>query len=236
MTSPIHQHIERSSENNAALLSKLQGSLETHFGIHYFCYQKVTHSGEWHIASTNAEWLHYSAEQQFYRYDPSLIAPQYYQQGIVLPDMHQNSLFQETLMRHALEKFNFAHSLVLVEPVSDGCEYYIFSAPKEHARAYTLYLQQMNNIRMFARYFKDNTRQLQQCMQDNPIDLLALKGDDFVADHNVMIVNDMNQCNLDLLHELHQTYGLPQLTPRQQDCIIYLLQGKTAKETGQHAF
>lgn len=122
----IHQHIARTSEDYSTLFRKLLEPLQQRFGIHYFCYQKVTSQYEWLIAGSNPEWLHYSAEQQFYRCDPSLTNLAQNNRGAMLPETHLNKLFQNTFLKAAENQFDLYYTLAIIEPSDTGCEYFFF--------------------------------------------------------------------------------------------------------------
>lgn len=229
----IHDHINLVSEKNRELMQKITAPLAVHFGITYFCYQKVTHDGQWLITSNNAQWLHHSAEQGFYRVDPSLVNPTFYQKGYSLPETHQDSILQETLIKDARSLFDLCHSLAIIEPTTDGCEYFFFSAPMSNVRIYNIYLQQLNNLKIFVSYFKENTLKLQQQMTDNPVDLKQLKGNLFYQNDNLLITDDLNAINLAFLNDLNRAYHFPKLTEREHDCLNYLLKGLTAKESAK---
>jgi hypothetical protein len=97
--------------------------LRQHFGVHYFCYQFVSHDGDWFTLGNHPEWLCYSAEHAFYRHDPSLVCANRYVESAYLVRAHQHTLFQQTLIHHAVEKFEIDHCLMLIKPTSDGCEH-----------------------------------------------------------------------------------------------------------------
>lgn len=221
----IHNLVQHFSERYHKQVQQLCEPLMTHLGIHYFCFQRVNTKGQWTILSSNPDWIHYSAEQQFYLHDPSLIDPTRYQSGINFPDTHHHESFQSTLATHARDVFNLHHSLAIIDRQQAHCDFYFFAAPAEHQQMMNIYINNTTSLRYhFSDYFKREMHSTITRMDDYAVDLSTIKPDAYTSEANV----------LDIQPQLDYFDPYAQLSPRERTCVESIKKGKTAKQIALH--
>lgn len=224
--------IEHTSIKYDRLLKDLTEPLLQHFGITYFCYQFVSCHGDWFTLGNNPDWLLHSAEQQFFRYDPSLVRPDHYQNSsISLPKNHPDTLFQQNMMTDAIEVFDIDHCLALIEPNALGCDFYFFAAPKHHLKVQEIYLSQLALLRKEYRHHLRT--QLQPVYDDclaQAVNLHDINPSGFNSGHNALQATDHFKQETEFLKAINT---IPLLTPREYQCLQYYRQGLTAKQSAR---
>lgn len=211
LTAKHYQKIER-------LISPLKC-----LGIDYFAWQKVSHDGCWSILGNRPDWLEYSAAHQFYLVDPTLKDPNFYQSGMALASCHEHPEFQNSLSKHAIEKFNLHHGLAVINKTSQGSEWTFFATHNSHPKIINSYINHKQELIKFINYFKKEMASAIGSMQENRVNIADLKQELYGASSNLFEITQQKLA--------FQTSV--QLTKREQDCLSHLLQGKTAKETAQ---
>lgn len=213
---------------------KVTEPLRLQFGITYFCYQHVSNDGAWTILGNNPDWLMHSAENKFYLIDPSLVNPQHYQSGVILADTHPHPEFQNTMNKHALDLFDLAHCLAIIEKTADGCDYYFLSAPKKHTGIYNIYLNKLSLLqKQFPSYFKQELHKQLHDINNYAVDLKLLKNDRYFSTDNVLSIPNTSENNFEIPSAEISTCIKPTLTMREKQCIRLYQMGKTAKETAR---
>lgn len=221
--------IEASSIKYASLMRNLSEPLSRHFGINYFCYQFVSNEGLWFTLSNNPNWLLYSAEKQFYQYDPSLVQPNTYSSSVCFPKYHEHERFQETLISHAIERFDLDHCLAIIEPSMDGCEYYFFGAPSKHQKIAQIYLHHLSHLRYdYARYVKSNIKPISRLLFEHSVNLLDFNLAQYNSEENRLKVDHDFERSVCFLNEINAG---AQLTQRERECLLLYQSGFSAKET-----
>lgn len=225
----LSEMIEHTSIKHTQLMRRLSAPLQQHFGINYFCYQFVSHEGAWFTVSSCHEWILYSAENKFYLHDPSLVQPRYYTSSVCFPKNHQHDIFQETLIEHAIKRFNLDHCLAIIEPHVLGCDYYFFGAPSEHTQITQIYLTQLSRLRYdFTKYVQEEIKAIHPQWLEHSVNLQEINPERFyTTEHLLMLKNDLAQSQ-DFLSSIQKQ---PILTLREQQCLQLFQQGFTAKQT-----
>ncbi len=230
----LHHLIDTGSVKHQQKINKLTEPLQRHFGINYFCYQRVSNAGEWTLLSNNADWLHHSADKRFYLCDPSLVNPELCQSGFSFPETHQHADFQNALISDAVSLYDLCHTLAIIERTSAGCEYYFFTAPTGHAQVYNHYLNNMHLLRYtFSEYFKTQLARELATLDDHAVDIKLAKQALYGDKDNVLAVADTQSAAANFLADIKQMPVTVMLTPREQECLQLYRQGNTAKDTGR---
>lgn len=227
----IERMIEQTSMKYDKRIKQMTMPLIDHLGIHYFCYQYVSHMGMWFTLGNQPEWLLYSAEHQFYRYDPSLVKPKNYPHAsICYPKNHQHNAFQETLIHQAAQYFDIHHCLAMIEPTANGCEYYFFAAPADHTQIMAIYLNQLNRLRYdYIAFIRKKIKPiLEECLEQS-VSLQTFNAEQFNSRDNILELNPYIQQGIDF----HQAVIGSELTSREWQCLSLYQQGLTAKETAK---
>lgn len=209
-------------------LQALTSPLRDYFGIDYFFYQKINPLGEWVFLGNRPDWLEYSASEEFYRHDPSLIHPDKATSGIFLPDLHEDSRFQDTFVAQAKNKFQLQNALVITKKSRDYSESFVYASRYQQNQAYTIYF---NHEHIFNQYFpslfKKQTLSLIQSLEEESIDLDSLlKGR---AHHHKGVLANGARTAHEFLYSLSNNE--PDLTERELLCVQYYYLGKSAKQS-----
>lgn len=225
----VSDMIEYTSLKYVNLINKIAAPLQTHFGINYFCYQFVSDDGHWFTLGNHSEWLQYSAENEFYRYDPSLVCVNRYVESAHLVRTHQDDHFQQTLIADAVEKFEIDYGLMLIKPCLQGCEHYFFAAPRKHFNVMNTYIAHFSRLNNdYVRYVQEQIRPIHARLIESAVDLKAVNPERFYsADHLLKIDTDLANS---FSHEMKQS---PLLTTRENQCLTLYRHGFTAKQTAK---
>lgn len=203
--------------------------LEKQFGITYFATQKITFDGGWSIIGNHPEWLGYSADNQFYQYDPSLIDPNNYQTGISFCSAHDHEECQNTLMKTAVEIFNIDHCLAVIEKNETNCQFTFLATNRQNHKIINIYINKIDLLRKYIRFFNKKHNNLLRQAEERSVNLIQIKPETYYAMNNIL---DVSLNDIDDTFDI-QKLGLAKLSKRQEQCLYYFLKGKTAKETAQ---
>lgn len=223
--------IERTSIKHDRLIKRLTEPLLQSFGISYFCYQFVSTEGDWFTLGNNPEWLLYSADNEFFQTDPSLVHPSCYDRPYVcFPKYYSDERFQKTLVDHAIELFDIDHALAIIHPTKHGCEYYFFAAPRAHAKVENIYLNQLDKLgHDYKNYVKKQLQPILHNCQNNTVNLNRVNPQRFNAKDS-LFQEDIINAQSKFLSSINY---LSPLTKREQQCLVLYQQGLTAKQTAQ---
>ena len=144
--------------------------------------------------------------------------------------------------QHGKDFYNTYHSITISEPVNDGCEFYLFSCPKEHAAEIHYLSNHMEILYHFILFIKDRGRKLFSAASKNkitlpkisereiPVDYIdadfALKMDAAAKQFLRMTPVHRFQFESDGIQGVH-------LTQRELQCVSHLLDYKTALEIAE---
>ncbi len=195
-------------------------------GITYFAIQKVSVEGNWNIISSNPAWIEYSAGNQLFLYDPSLINPNHYKSGIFFVNAHEHDDFRNIFCKHSEGIWDLGNALAIIEKNETECEFTFLSTAVKNKKIINTYLTKLNLLRQFKDYFKkENTSMFQQIEEYN-VDLKRINKSFFNTDNIIDIATDSDDAN-----DLCNNFLFNILSIREKECVRYFLQGKTAKET-----
>jgi DNA-binding CsgD family transcriptional regulator len=224
----IQTMVESFSANHMKKLAKLTAQLQEHLCIDYFCYQKVTASGQWLLLGNNPDWLHFSADNQFYKNDPSLAQPKNTKAGYFFPELYQEPDFQKTFIDQAILKFGLLSSLVSIKKSSTFTEYFIFSSRRVQSISYPIYLNHLNLLtNVYTDYFKQESNRILLKLDDHGVDLNSISDSPFAMSYPGIHVPKVNGALLAIGE------GNCTLTDRELDCIQLYAKGLTAKQAAK---
>lgn len=227
----VSNMVEHTSLKHANLINKIAAPLQEHFGISYFCYQFVSHEGHWFTLGNHPEWLLYSAKNEFYRVDPSLVCTNRYKAGSFFIQAHQHEEFQQSLVSHAVEKFKLDHGLMLVKPGLMGCEHFFFAAPREHLNILNIYLSQFSRLNQdYVDHVREQVKPIHHQLLESSVDLKEVNTERFYSTDYLLKMDDDLSRGLGFISDIRK---IPTLTARENQCLILYRQGFTAKQTAK---
>lgn len=195
-------------------------------GITYLAIQKVTAQGHWSIISSNPAWIEYSAGNQLFLYDPSLINPKHYESGICFVDSHEHDDFRNIFCKHAEGVWNLGNALAIIEKNETECEYTFLATSVMNKKIINTYLTKLNLLRQFKNYFKKENSALFHQSMELSVDLKQINKSYFNTDNIIEVETESDDKNYLNNHVLFNI-----LSVRERQCVQHCLQGKTAKET-----
>lgn len=195
-------------------------------GITYLAIQKVTSEGYWNIISSNPEWIEYSADNQFFLYDPSLINPKHYTSGISFVNSHDHDDFRNIFCKHSEGIWDLGNALVIVEKKGTECEFTFLATSVNNKKIINTYITKLNLLRQFKEYFKKENANIFHKTAEYNVDLKQINKSYFSEDNIIDLAIESND-----VVSLNNNFFFQLLSAREQECVRYFLQGKTAKET-----
>ena len=219
MSKVVHNYVDRYIKRYHSKMLRICEPLQKFLGINYFTYHSLSSEGGWCPIVSRLDWAEYYTESQLYLPDPFLVHPRFYRSGAVMwQSMLDPDQYQE-ILDYAGEKFDMAHGMILVEKAADRCEFFGFTAPKNHGQIYHTYLNDMPLLKKFCQYFKEEMAPIIKMAQQDPVDLLGLKGDAFEKDLSFGFADKPK--NL-FVKSIHAEPSI-KLSRREQECLrLYL--------------
>lgn len=195
-------------------------------GITYYAIQRVMNDGHWHILSSNPTWIEYSAGNQLFLYDPSLIDPKHYQTGICYVNSHDNDDFRNIFCKHSEGIFDLGNCLAIIKRTADYCEFSFLATKVKNKKIINTYLNKMSLLQEYINYFKSSHSNIFNLAYEHNVDLKEINNSYFNINNIIDISHDVDDSS-----EVKNNILFHSLSQREQQCVKYFLNGKTAKET-----
>jgi DNA-binding CsgD family transcriptional regulator len=217
--------------------------LQEHLDISYVSYQKVDSNGNYTILANRPDYLEYFFEERIYNFDPYLIDTSHYNNGLfrfmVIPELinKEDKGTVGVIVDKCQRNFNFYQSMLVTLKNNDYYETFCFATGDKNKNTIFRFANEINLFQQFISYFKTNTTAIINEIDELKINLKQIKGDDFFTEYKEIAQNRVNKPIYDSLFKQlapreFQIYSkLEQLTPKEKQCLSYLLKGKTAYET-----
>jgi len=127
--------------------------------------------------------------------------------------------------------FDLDHTLAIIEPNPEGCEYYFFCAPKDHHKVLTCYLTQLDKIRFeYTRYVKDHLKPIYGYCLDRAVNLYDVIPAGFNPNDSKLVTDDPKH-GIAFLSDIK---NIPLLSSREYQCLeLYQQKGLTSKQIAQ---
>lgn len=196
--------------------------------ITHFTYQKHFDNGDKISLSNKPKWIedYYNLnlyQSSLFEAKPSTYSPRY--------DIWYGDYDLE-IYRHGKLYYNTSHSISIIEPQVDGCEFFLFSTTPDNIRAINYLAKNIDILYHFIRYFRENGSQLLKKAHQNKILQPAISnqtniflGDDFTA-KKIEFYQKTPIQKYYLIVNNSKTY----LTQQEYACLSLLSKGKTLKE------
>lgn len=215
-------------------VSALTRPLREHFGVTFFNYHRIDNDGRYSLVLDRPDWAEHYVTHHFFANDPFLQNPVNYQTGSCFLEVNGNEEYQNTVVRDGAEIFGIDTGLVHVYR-SDRCvEFYCYSGNSRQSAIKELALNNRAVLLSFEKYFNENAAKLLRENHDQGVNLKVLKGEPYDAGFAIRQTVKAEECSR-FLSDLGKEQELrlaASLTPREIECLRYLVEGLTAKETG----
>lgn len=215
-------------------IKKATSSLRDHFGISYFTYHRIDKEGKYTVLVDRPDWAEYYVQEKFYLDDPFLREMGVYRPGFCfLEDQGPEERYQR-IYKAGSEKFHLDTTVLLIEKQGDFVEFFGFSGNKSGCLLKKLYLNHPELLKSFGSYFKRQLDDLLVQMRTEASLLQELKGNDFFYPEQIQpsITEELLCAYLKGVGREKDVLRAGVLSQREKECLMMLLQGKSAKETG----
>jgi len=201
-----------------------------HFGVSEFGYKKQRTSGETISINFHLDWINYYFSEGLYLSDPTITHPDNHQESILfIQDIEDKPT--STLLEQAKLKFGVHYSMVLVYKIPDGVEFYVFGLTSSKLAQKMKLYNEIPLIRAFIRQFKEKFNSYILRLDDQPLDMLKLKGSSFLKPNfnpypqSVERVEFLEQIGIEVPKSL---------TPKETQIVRLLVKGLSAPKIADH--
>lgn len=221
---------------------KLLRLLNTTFNINYFSYQRINQDGNYINYINDPDYFNYYLENNIYQNDAFLVSPSRYEPGRFI-HLFDSSLDTVELpivdnLKEIQKIFKFTQSILIKKNYVTYYEMYIFSIPDSSPLALNSLVSQAPILDQFIDYFHKEFKQELALIENFNINLHEIIGHRFTGDNAPSeVFADAKQLNLfkqiinPIEYQLQQS--VLRLTNREKECLFWLVQGKSAQETGE---
>jgi DNA-binding CsgD family transcriptional regulator len=209
----------------------------------YFSYQKVMDNGSYGGICNHPAYSEFYLANQFYHYDTFLKHPSYYNLGVnifLIKNVlaHNNDDPLNFIVDHCINTFSFQQFLILIIREINFYEVFCFATSLTDNRALQLYLNELDLIKNFIKYFKSNMSTILHEVCDTSANVKEFKNYGFMpSNQSIKTTLDEEEREILLKKFSPQEYAVKQqiknLTPREKESLYWILRGKTADETAK---
>lgn len=222
------EKISLQSKRHPNKIRKLTEHLFIQFGITYFCRQSVTNDGYWELLGNLPDWLDHSASKEFFKIDPSLLHPDYYETGITYISDHTVPDFLKAMLDECKRAYDINHTLCIFEKNNHGGDWYFFATTQDNKNITNTYIANVQSLYRYIKYFNSEAKKILQANLDFKVNIPLLKNEPFDSPKNKIDLTPITFIDDDI-----SDFGDICISPRENDCLKYLVSGKTIKETAK---
>lgn len=160
-------------------LAKIFYPLNQYLGVTQGDYIKVNQDGSLVNIHTDYKWMERYLEKGFYKNDPSFVHPNNASNGFAFLPAVDDELYKNSLLKEAIEEFDFHHSFVYIEKNKDSYTMLGFGTDKNN---FNMPNKILNSINLVKKIIKNIINQIvieTNELQEHKIDLIEFKGDLF---------------------------------------------------------
>jgi DNA-binding CsgD family transcriptional regulator len=219
-------------QKNTDKIKKTTQPLHDHLGITYFTYHRIDQDGHYTVLVDRPDWAEYYVEKEFYKIDPFLRSPDFFESDICFMDEKGTAQVQAFVRKEYQNFFKSDPGLIFIEKSETFVEFFGFTGNYNLNQLKHLFSNDLYLLKKFTTYFKDELKAPLIEMQLAPNSLPELKGNDYFF-KPLCLKNTDDQhhqflCKIGLQEEIRWSENL---TQRERQCLQHLLNGKNAKET-----
>ncbi len=206
-------------------------------GISSYVYVRTYADGSEFRLGNRSDWLEHYYSQGLYTESIFEKTPQYYQPDAALWSTavsHSTLISHSKILDSAKNDFNIDHGMTILNKEHDYCEKVFFASVSTNPGVINLYLNDMDLLLNFNRYFKERASPLINEANQHRLYLQC-------SEHlNALQQQDLNMVNCkngdDIKYELEIASAQNPLSPREQQIATFLTQGYTAAQIGEELF
>lgn len=198
--------------------------------IHYFGWTRLYNDGYRASLTNRSDWVRHYYEQGYYNYAKCDRHPSCYQSGYTIWDLwDRDSKSHEIISKDSRENFNLSHGVSFIRKNEIFADVFDFCS---HASDYDINGYYINNVALFEEFidfFYEKTFLIKNAV-DNKFEIKYDDSVDIHTEENDLVLIPITFKTNQLLDIAHIDYKTEKLTPRQIECLHFLVIGKTADE------
>lgn len=165
--------------------------LKQYLGITQGDYIKVNAEGSLINIHTDYKWMERYLEKEFHINDPSFVHPKNASSGFAFLPAVDNESYKNSLLKEAIDNFDFHHSFIYVEKSNNSYTILGFGTDKENFSMPNKVLNSMGFLKKIIRKIINQIAIETKVLQENKVDLLKFKKDLFY--HQPCLLSDAEQ-------------------------------------------
>ena len=205
-------------------------------GITSFNFVRTYNDGSQINLANTPEWLEYFYKNEFYQIGAFERHPSKYESGYALwPHLSGQKIFYD-----ARSYFNIDNGITIIEKQKDSCDFYYFGTTSDNSSIISFYLSNIDLLKRFILYFKEQAHSIISKANQNKIILpnhFENHENPTGSENYIIDSSTINKIRNDFIQEtpikkfwLNGKLEGEYLTEKQIDCVILLIEGKSAKE------
>lgn len=209
----------------------------TKLGITFFHYVRKFKDNSRINISNKPKWIEHFYDKKFYLTGSLQGKNELYDSSYFL----WQTLKEQDIYTDAREYFNIDYGLTIIKKLPDSIEFAHFGADQYNGQVINFYLSNIDFLNRFTLYFKEQAKHLLKRALLNKIHPAGINLSTSSDDLKIItqgLIEIVPQKRQEFLHatkikhyHLKSTYGSIEITEREVDCLIGLLEGETAPET-----
>jgi LuxR family transcriptional regulator len=214
-------------------IKKTTQPLRDHFGISYFTYHQIDNAGKYTVLVDRPDWAEHYVSEKIFLNDPYLRHFKVYGSGLCLMENNGSEEYRKTIVREGKALLNMDMGVILIQKQENLVEFFGFAGDKKTSSLNSLYSNHPQLLHSFAVHFKKEMNAVLTDMAKEANSLLELKGPDFLCSVPIepKIGSHTRRAFLKDLGLKKEAGQAELLTPRERECLRWLLEEKSAKET-----
>jgi len=222
----------------AGQVQRLTRCLDEIYQLHYFSYQKVGKDGSYALLANDPAYIAYYLENQLYLHDIFVHDP-----ALCLNDVQVFLLEGEAqkqdkdldiLYSHCRPNFNIKNNIILRLRHEDYYELFCFGTQYSGGHIRNICTNHLAQLQKFVPHFQQGMQSPIDTITDFSLDIQQMKGLQFQR-QNSLERSEREKCErfLEAIHDGAFAFRqrCRRLSPREEESLYWMTQGKTAKET-----
>ena len=214
-------------------LNKLCMPLFQNFEFNSFFYHFISNDGYGTSFSSHQESFEKYLYKEQFKSNPYARHPHFFQNSLHMISDIDDENYQLGIHATA-KKYNIDYKIIFIEKLENGCQGFSFAVnPNNNSSVRPAILNHIPLLECFIRQFKQNGKDILQRTLEYQLPFEKYLGDDFKRSPTPLIASLEVQNKIKFLIQmgiLHPTDDIF-LSPRQKECMRYLLRGYTASDT-----
>lgn len=219
----LNEMIKRYTINHDKKISSICQPLFNLFQISLFTYYRVNSNGNFFLLSNGTSITDFYYSEKMYLNNPYLVEPKLIRSGYVFTNSTNDKKYLEDL-EVSKNKFQLNNTFLIVNHEVEFYEGFLFGAFNRKTPIHH-YLDNIELLKKFGKYFKQETRSLITKMDDENYNLLKAKGNAFSLRDPSIPLSANNAIYKKFLKIISP------LSCREQQCLELFQQGHSAQST-----